>query len=261
MVVDPEVARHDLSNTLERVRTASEMGMEAMLLGGSTDAGSEAQTVIPRIGEAVREVGGNTLLLGFPGTSSQVVGSVDATLSLFLPQLDEVYRSSPRRAELLSGEYIEIVDRSRRLGIPIIPATYIIFNGGRKTTVETITGVNGINVQGGIDTELVMDTITPWLSPHDLVILELGSGPDASVNLGPVAKEVYEKTQVHPIVTGGVNSPELIREIAKHIHTPVGFGTVAENTPPGSFRDLYEGLRRAHPSCHEDQFRKSIRGL
>lgn len=253
MVIDPEVAYYDLGDTLERVRIASRNGMEVMELGGSTDANNEAETVIPQIRDAVREVGGNTLLISFPGTSSQVVEGVDATFSLFLPQLDSVYRNreNSQIAQSLNGEYFEIIDRSRRLGIPIIPVTYILFNGGKKTSVEKATGIDAIKVQGGIDIELVTKTLAPWLNPNDLVMLEMGSNPDTSVNLGPVARKVYEKTQVHPIVTGGVSSPKLIEEITRHTRSPVVFGSVAERTPPDSFEKLYRDFRESHPSCQE----------
>ena len=109
MVIDPEKAYYDLDNTLERVKIASNNGMEVMELGGSTDANKEAETVIPQIRDAVREVGGKTLLISFAGTSSQVVEGVDATFSLFLPQLDSVYRKSPQTAQLLNEEYFVFI--------------------------------------------------------------------------------------------------------------------------------------------------------
>lgn len=249
MVIDPEVAFYDLNNTLERVRIASRNGMPVMELGGSTDANNEAETVIPKIRDAVREVGGDTILISFPGTSSQVVEGIDATFSLFLPQLDGVYRKSPKKAEYFSGEYFEIINRSRQLDVPIFPITYILFNGGKMTSVEKATGIDAIRVQDGIDIDQVMNTINPWLDINDLVMLEMGSGPDTSVNLGLVAKEVRKITQVRPIVTGGVSSPELMGEITQHIHSPVVFGSVAERTPPEEFEELYRNFRASHPSC------------
>lgn len=257
MVIDPEVAYYDLDDTLERVRLASRNGMEVMELGGSTNANNEAETVIPQIRGAVRGVEGNTLLISFPGTSSQVVEGVDVTFSLFLPQLDSVFRGSPQFAQHLSGEYFEVIDRSRRLGIPVIPVTYILFNGGERTSVEKATGIDAIRVQNGVNIEVVMNAINPWLDINDLVMLEMGSSPDTSVNLGPVAREVYKKTQVRPIVTGGVDSTKLIAAITNHIDSPVVFGSVAERTPPHLFEELYRDFREIHPSCHEELQRLS----
>lgn len=249
MVIDPEKAFYDLDDTLERVRIASRNGMDFIELGGSTNDNDEAETVIPRVREAVREVRGKTLLISFPGTSSQVVKGVDITFSLFLPQLDRVFREIPKIAQLLNREYFEIIDRSRQLGVPVIPVTYILFNGGKKTSVERATRIDAINVQDGIDIEPVMNTLDPWLNPFDLVMLEMGSGPDTHVNLGSVAREVYKRTQVRPIVTGGVSTPELMREITKYIPSPVVFGSVAERTPPNQFEELYRNFREVHPSC------------
>lgn len=251
MVIDPEKAFYDLENTLERVRIASKMGMEVMELGGSTDARGEAEAVIPKIRDTVREVGGNTLLISFPGTSSQVVEGVDATFSLFLPQLDNVFRKNPQFAQFLNGEYFKIIDQSRELSVPVIPVTYILFNGGAKTSVEKATGIDAIKLQDGVDLDQVMNILSPWLNPNDLVMLEMGSGPDTSVNLGSVARQVYEVTNVHPIVTGGIKSPQLMREVTDHIETPVVFGTVAEQTPPQLFGNLYKNFRESHPSCRE----------
>jgi len=139
----------------------------------------------------------------------------------------------------------------RQLGVPVIPVTYILFNGGEKTSVEKATGIDAIRVQDGIDIDQVMNTINPWLDTNDMVMLEMGSSPDTSVNLGPVAREVYERTQVRPIVTGGVSSPELMGEITKHIPSPVVFGSVGERTPPEEFGELYRNFRASHPSCQE----------
>jgi heptaprenylglyceryl phosphate synthase len=251
MVIDPEKALDDLNNTLERVKIASENGMKVMEIGGSTDANNGAETVIPAIRDVVDKAGGDTLLISFPGTSSQVIKGVDATFSLFLPQLDSVYRKKPQVVQHLNKEYLEIINRSRQLDVPVIPVTYVLFNGGEKTSVEKVTGIDAIRVQDGIGVNEVMNTLDPWLQPNDLVMLEMGSGPDTSVNLGPVAREVYERTLVRPIVTGGISSPQLMGEVTKHIHSPVVFGSVAERTPPHLFEDLYKSFRDTHPSCKE----------
>lgn len=249
MVVDPEKAYYNLNDTLERVRIASRNGMEVMELGGSTNANNEAETVIPLIREAVREVNGNTLLVSFPGTSDQVIKGIDATFSLWLPQLNSVFKKSPQIAQYLNREYLEIINRSNQLNIPIIPVTYILFNAGKKTSVEKATEIHALEVKERVNTELIMNTIEPWLNKDELVMLEMGSDPDKPVNLGPVATEVYKKTQVRPIITGGVSTPEHIKEITKHTPSPVVFGSVAENTPPYLFENLYKKLRNAHPSC------------
>jgi heptaprenylglyceryl phosphate synthase len=247
MVIDPEKAYYDLPATLEKVRIASRMGMSVMEIGGSTDQNGESETVIPETRKAIDEARGDTLLISFPGTSSQVVKGVDATFSLFLPQLDGIFRQRPQVAEILKAEYLTVIDRSRQLDIPLIPVTYILFNGGKKTSVEKATGVDAINVQNGADVGGIMKSISPWLDKGDLVMLEMGSGPDISVNLGPVAREVYEVTKVRPIVTGGINSPDIMREVTKYLETPVVFGSVGEQTSIDEFENLYEGFRVAHP--------------
>lgn len=249
MVIDPEKAYYDLDATLERVRIASQMGIEVIEIGGSTDKKNEAQSVIPRIKEAIKEVEGKTLLISFPGTGSQVIEGVDASLSLFMPQLDEVFRKNPQIAEIFTEQYFEIISKSRTLGVPIIPVTYLIFNAGKKTSVEKVTGIEGINVESGVNSGQIMEIISPWLKESDLVMLEAGSGPSKFVNLGPVAREVYEVMNITPIVTGGISSPEQMQEILQYIKCPIVFGSVGENTPPSEFGNLYQSFRNAHPSC------------
>lgn len=251
LVVDPEEVYKDPHNTLERVRIAAGNGMKVMEIGGSTDENNAAEVVIPLIREAVDEVGGETFLMSFPGTSSQVQPEVDGVYSLILPQLEEVSQKNPLKFSYLIDEYFEIIARSRRFGLPIIPITYILFNGGEPTSVEKVTEIEAINVRDGVDVAGVMKTIAPWLKPKDVVMLEMGSGPDKSVNLGPVAKEVYGITGVRPIVTGGIDNEELIKDITKHGHFPTVVGSKAEQTPPHLFEKLYLGLREAHPSTRE----------
>jgi len=248
MVIDPEKAYEDLDNTLARVKIASENGMKVMELGGSTDENKGAETVIPAIRDVVDKVGGDTLLISFPGTSSQVVKGIDATFSLYLPQLEEVTKTHPHIVEHLNGEYQGIIDRSKKLDVPVFPVTYILLNGGKATSVEEQTKINAIKVHEGLSVEKVMEEIKPWISEEELVMLEMGSSPETSVNLGPLAKEVDKITHVRPIVTGGISSPKLMREVTQHIHSPTVFGTIAENTPPERFEKLYMEFRNAHPS-------------
>ncbi len=250
IVIDPEVALGDLDNTLQRVRIAATMGMKVMELGGSTNKNDAAKEVIPLIRKVVDDVGSDTLLVSFPGTSDQVVEGVHATYSLFLPQLDGVFKENPQIAEYFNTQYFEIIDNSQSLGVPVIPMPYILFNAGKPTTVERTTGIQGINVQDGVDTTAVMNEIAPWLGSNDLVMLEVGSAPERSVNLGGVAKEVYGITGVHPIVTGGVASPDIMRAITQEFVTPVVVGSTFERTPPEEFGKLYQAFRNAHPSCN-----------
>ncbi len=249
MVIDPEKAFYDLEDTLKRIEIAARMGMKVILIGGSTDKKNEAGIVIPEVSRVIKRVERDTLVAAFPGTSSQVVESIDATFSLFLPQLDSVYRANPKAGEFLTGEYFKVIERSRQLGVPVIPVTYVLFNCGKPTSVEIATGIDAINVQNGVDVERNMKTIRPWLKHGGLVMLEAGSRPETSVNLGPVAEEVYKQTQVLPIVTGGIKSVELIRLITRNYPFPVVFGSVAEQTPPDYFGMLYREFMESHPLC------------
>ncbi|MFC1600689.1 hypothetical protein ACFL25_01265 [Patescibacteria group bacterium] len=251
MVVDPEKAYYDLEDTLERVRIFSRMGGRILEFGGSTDNNNEAEKVIPFVREVIDEIRdedkGDTLIISFPGTSSQVVEGVDAVFSLFPPQLDEVFRQDEAMAQYWTAQYFGIIENGEELGVPVIPVTYILFNGGRPTTVEKQTGIRAIDVKDGVNVNGVMRTIKPWLSPGDLGMIELGSSPETSVDLSGVAEEVFEITKVPWIVTGGVNSVEHIRRVTRNRPFPVVFGSVAEKTPPDYFGMLCGEFIESHP--------------
>ena len=250
MVIDPEKAFDDLADTLERVRIAARMGMKVMEVGGSTDNNRGAETVIPAVRNAIEEVGGDTTLISFPGTSSQVVGGVHAVYSLFLPQLEKVKQNDPQWVERLYEEYFNIIRKGKERNVPVFPVIYFLFKGGEMTSVEKVTKIDAIDVRDGVHVDQVMGMIGPWLEKNDLVMLENGSG-SRFANLGGVAKEVSELTGIRSIVTGGNSDPKNVRDITSIATVPTVSGSIFERTPPDKFGDLYQQFRDAHPSCRE----------
>jgi len=248
MVIDPEKALKDLSNTAKRAAIASKLGMSVILIGGSTDSG-EADVVVPEIRRALDSCGGNTLLLAFPGSSRQVVLGVHACMLLDLPQIYPVFEQNEKLKEHFLGERERIVHKCNVRRIPLVPVTYLLFSAGSPTSVEKVTGISGIKVRDDMDVGRVMETVGPWCKPGDQVFLELGSSPDQPINLAPIAREVFNATGVVPIISGGVSRAEHVRQITKELPYPVGFGSLAETTPPDQFSAVYQSLRASHPLC------------
>lgn len=246
MVIDPEKAVNDLDDTLERTKIAAAMGMKIILIGGSTDNG-EADIVVPAVRNAIDAVAGKTLLLAFPGSSRQIAQGVHVALLLELPQIYKVFNQNRALETFLRGERDKIIQKCQKYGIPLVPVTYLLFSAGGPTSVEKVTGISGINVRGGVNVSQIMDVVAPWCNLGDLVFLELGSAPCQSISLAPIAYEVYEITRTLPIISGGINKPEHVQQITSVLPCPVGFGSLAENTPPERFDATYQGLLSAHP--------------
>lgn len=247
MVIDPEKAIDDLPDTLERTRIAARLGLKVIIIGGSTDSG-ESTTVVPAVRDAIDEVDGPTRLLAFPGSSRQVVPGVHASLLLHLPQIYPVFAQRDKVEQFLSTEFMNIIAAANRNDIPLIPVQYILFHAGVPTTVEKITGISAINViRDGMDIQAIMETMAPWCKPGELAMLELGSSPGRSINLAPIAEKVYEATGIIPLITGGINKPEHVRERTSGTRFPLGFGSLQENTPPDQFEEVYRAMRAAHP--------------
>lgn len=245
MVLDPEEAQKDLADTLNRLGIASRMGIRAVLIGGSTDKNNAAAETIPLMSGVVNKLERRPLRVSFPGTASQVIEG-DAVLSLFPPQMETA--KNPEIVEYYKRQYLEIIKRAKELDMPILPTTYILFNGGKPTSVEKVTGIEAIDVKNGVNAKEIMQIITPWLNPGDFGILEMGSRPETSVDLSEVAEKVMGITGVPWIVTGGVNSVKLIGRITRNHPFPIGFGSVVEQTPPYLCPMLFREFMEAHPS-------------
>jgi heptaprenylglyceryl phosphate synthase len=238
---------------------ASEMGMSVGIIGGSTNRNNEAEKVVPRFRRALDKVEGDIALYYFVADKDQIVetepeNQLDGTLSLFLPQLDEVFRRNPPQvAKKWSDRYLGVIGKSEELRIPIVPATYIILDTGGEglSEVQKQTGIRGIDISGGVNLAKVENVIDPWLKDGDLVILESGSGA-RFVNPGLIAKMVLDITGVKPVVTGGVSTREQMEEILKIIECSIVFGSVAENTSPREFPELYRGFRNAYSLLRAD---------
>lgn len=250
LVVDPEKAAQDMVATLERVVIAVQNGIKIILMGGSTDSG-EAEAVVPLLREVIETTESDTLILAFPGSSRQVVAGVDGVLLLNLPQILEVFAQNKTAEEYFKKEKETIITKSIELQLPLIPITYLIFNSGTPTSVEKATGINGLQVTDEESFQRALSYCLKDRKAGEQVFLELGSGPDTWVDLSPIAHAIYKVTGVLPIISGGVNSPEKVSILTRELPYPLGFGSLAEQTRPQDFEEIYKSLRKAHPLTYK----------
>lgn len=131
----------------------------------------------------------------FPGSPAQFSPLADALLLLSL--------ISGRNAELLIGQHVANAQRIRQSNIETIPTGYILVDGGKECTTETVSGTRAI-AQNDL-TQITDTAIAGELLGLRLIYLEAGSGAKTPVKKDIIQK-VREAVSVPLIVGGGIRS-------------------------------------------------------
>jgi putative glycerol-1-phosphate prenyltransferase len=106
---------------------AATAGAAGLLIGSSFDGGAETQAVA----RAARQAAPALPIGLFPGSASQLTDAVDAILLLCLV--------SGRNPQYLIEEHVRAVPFLRRHRVPTISTAYILVDGGRVTSVESVS--------------------------------------------------------------------------------------------------------------------------
>lgn len=127
----------------------------------------------------------------FPGNASQFSPKADALLFLSL--------ISGRNPEFLIGQHVTSALAIKQSGIEVIPAGYILIDGGKVSAVEYMSHTRSIPRE---KKEIVLATaVAGELSGQHVVYLEAGSGA-----IQPVPKELINHVTSHlsiPMIVGG----------------------------------------------------------
>ncbi|KKR06474.1 MAG: hypothetical protein UT34_C0001G0515 [candidate division WS6 bacterium GW2011_GWF2_39_15] len=238
-VIDPEEAFKDIGETIEKVRALEGLA-GVVLVGGSTSTEGETETVVAALRGSIESRGASIKLIGFPGRKDQVVQGLHGLLFLYPPQLQTVFLGDPQRAGFLVEEAIGIRERQKKLGISVIPTTYILFGGGRQSSVVEQTKISPIRVSPGYEIDEVWKEASSYIE-KGLVFLEGGSG-SAFANLGPIAQLTYKKTGILPIVSGGISLPNHVSEITSYGKFPLGLGSLIERTDVDNVQHVYQEM-------------------
>jgi len=140
-------------------------------------------------------------LIIFPGASHQIHEQADALLFLSL--------ISGRNPDFLIGHHIQAAEELENMDIEIIPTSYLLIDGGKKTSVEYVSQTTPIpNDQAEIARKIAL---AGKLQGKKLTYLDCGSGAMNTVS----SKMVQQvKTIGLPlIVGGGIRSIEKIKEL------------------------------------------------
>jgi len=130
-------------------------------------------------------------LIGFPGSVSQINANFDAILFMCL--------ISGRNPQYLIGEQVLSAPIIYDLSLETIPIGYILLSNGRKTTVELISGTDGLPVSN--HDIIISHALASQYLGHKMIYLECGSDAEEIIDLELLSK--ISKTVNIPLIVGG----------------------------------------------------------
>ena len=195
-LLDPD--SENLGNLKKKIQLIEKSKIDFILVGGSTSWNNNFE----RFTEKVKSMASKAVII-FPGSAEQISPSADAILFLSL--------ISGQNPKYLIGEQIKAAPILKEMDIEVIPTGYILVDGGRKTTVEFVSGTNPISQD---DVEKIKDTAyAAQLLGMKMVYLECGSGARYPVK-DEIIKKVKEYIEIPLVVGGGIKDRKEIE--SKH---------------------------------------------
>ena len=192
-LVDPTRATAGEAGAL--AAAAADAGAAGLLIGSSFDGGPETDAVA----RAARAAAPGFPIGLFPGSALQLTDAVDAILLLCLV--------SGRNPQYLIDEHVRAVPFLRRHPVPTISTAYILVDGGRVTSVESVSQTRPLPAD---KPELVAaHAVAGCLIGMRAVYLEAGSGAEHPVP-GPVIRACRDAVApgVPLLVGGGIREPQ-----------------------------------------------------
>jgi geranylgeranylglyceryl phosphate synthase family protein len=193
VLIDP--GRTDAAQAGALARAARSAGAAGVLVGGSFDGSSE----IHRVAAAVREAAPGLPLILFPGSAMQLTDAVDLILFLSLV--------SGRNPQYLIEEHVRAVPFLQRHPVPTLSTGYILIDGGRVTSVESVSQTRPLPAD---KPELAAaHARAAWLIGMRAVYLDSGSGAERPVPAPVIAacRAALADPTALLFVGGGIRTP------------------------------------------------------
>ncbi len=195
-LLDPD--SENLENLKKKIELIEKSEIDFILVGGSTSWNNNFE----RFTEKVKSMASKAVIV-FPGSAEQISPSADAILFLSL--------ISGKNPKYLIEEQIKAAPILKKADIEVIPTGYILLDGGRKTTVEFVSGTKPISQD---DIDKIKDTAyAAQLLGMEMVYLECGSGARYPVK-DEIIKRVKEYIEIPLVVGGGIKDRKEIE--SKH---------------------------------------------
>ncbi len=190
VLIDPD--KFEKEEDLEEFMTQLARKVPDMIfIGGSTVSKESFQHCV-----AVAKDKFSVPIVLFPGSADQLSHRGDALLYLSL--------ISGRNPDYLIGHHVSSIDELEKMDIEIIPTSYLLIDGGKKSAAEYVSNTTPIPCEGyGIAHRTSM--AGKYLG-HQLLYADAGSGA-----LTPVSEKmirVLAETQLPLIIGGGIKTME-----------------------------------------------------
>jgi putative glycerol-1-phosphate prenyltransferase len=194
VLIDPEkFVKGDNITFLSKLNVAQP---DFLFIGGSTVTRKDFDSCI----EIIKSNCTIPLVI-FPGASHQIHEKADALLFLSL--------ISGRNPDYLIGHHIQAADELENMDIEIIPTSYLLIDGGKKTSVEYVSQTTPIpNDQADIARKIAL---AGKLQGKKITYLDCGSGANQTVSTKMIQK--VKSIGLPLIIGGGIRSIEKIHEL------------------------------------------------
>lgn len=191
VLIDPDKTSRDAIITMAEL--AENGGVSYFLWGGSLVNETQAEYYL-----SLLKAHTNLPIILFPGSINQLSAQADALLFLQL--------ISGRNAELLIGQHVLAAPRIKRLGLEVIPTSYLYIEGGRLSSVGYMSNTQPIPADKyGI---AQATALAGKMLGHKLCYLDAGSGALNPVSTQMIEAVSSEITDLPLIVGGGIRTPE-----------------------------------------------------
>ncbi len=191
VLIDPDKTNRDAIITMAEL--AENGGVSYFLWGGSLVNETQAEYYL-----SLLKAHTDLPIILFPGSINQLSAQADALLFLLL--------ISGRNAELLIGQHVLAAPRIKRLGLEVIPTSYLYIEGGRLSSVGYMSNTQPIPADKyGI---AQATALAGKMLGHKLCYLDAGSGALNPVSTQMIEAVASEITDLPLIVGGGIRTPE-----------------------------------------------------
>jgi geranylgeranylglyceryl phosphate synthase family protein len=230
-LLDP--GRSDPEQAERLARAAQEVGAAGILIGGSFDGSHETH----RIATAVRRAAPGLPVVLFPGSALQLTDQVDLILFLSLV--------SGRNPQYLIEEHVRAVPFLQRSPVPTLSTGYILIDGGRVTSVESVSQTRPLPAD---KPELAAaHARAARLIGMRAIYLDAGSGADRPVPPPVISacRACLDDPAALLFVGGGIRTPEAAAAARSAGADFVVIGTILEHAGPDALADYVHAVRPA----------------
>ena len=194
VLIDPD--KSDLTRLSKCFNASNSNKIDYVFVGGSVlESGNVDETIAD-----IKSLTQLPIVL-FPGDIDQISANADALLLLSL--------LSGRNPHYLIGKHVEAAHQLKASNLELIPASYILVDGGNTTTVQRVSETQPIHPE---DVDLIVATaLAGQQMGKKVTYLDAGSGAMNSISQN-IIQRVKQETTAPLIVGGGIRTIEGIHQ-------------------------------------------------